>query len=277
MAGTLLDDLKDRVATGQALFIVGAGVSMAATNGAPCANWKGLLLDGLDKCVDLDGSLKAKWRGQVDGLILSDDLDMLLSAAELISGKLGAPNGGEWKRWLRESVGAMKASNRDVIEALRDLNVPLATTNYDNLLTEVTGRPPVIWMDGDKIQRVVRGDDKGILHLHGLWDRSESLVLGIRSYEKVLGDKHAHIVQHALSFCKTLVFVGFGEGLADPNFGALLDWMGKVLPGSEYRHYRLARESEVTQLQAGHPPEQRVFVVSFGKDHPDLAPFLRSL
>jgi hypothetical protein len=83
----------------------------------------------------------------------------MLSAAEKISRKLGAPDGGEYRRWLRETIRELKAEHRDVLEALRDLKVALATTNYDGLIEEVTKLPAVTWMDGAKVERVVRGDE----------------------------------------------------------------------------------------------------------------------
>src|SRR5262249_38269036 len=105
----------------------------------------------------------------------------------------------------------------------------------------------------------------------------ESVVLGIRSYEQVLGDAHAQTLQQALRATRTLLFVGCGAGLADPNLGALLRWSRGVFAGSEYRHFRLCRESEVEKLRKEHPPGERIFPLAFGAERADLAPFLRSL
>jgi hypothetical protein len=157
------------------------------------------------------------------------------------------------------------------------LGAKLATTNYDGLIEEVTGLPPVTWMNTAKVERLIRGDEKGVLHLHGYWDEPESVVLGIRSYEMVMGNAHAQNVLHALQTMKTLLFVGFGSGLKDPNFGQLLRWTSTIFSQAEYRRFRLAKEDEVDALQKEHPPEQRVFVLSFGKDHSELEPFLRGL
>jgi hypothetical protein len=201
----------------------------------------------------------------------------MLSVAEIISGKLGSPSGGEYSRWLRETVGALRAADRSVLEALHDLKVPLATTNYDGLIEEVTGWPSVTWQDGATVERVIRGHDKGVLHLHGFWKRPESVVLGIRDYEKILGDTHAQTMLRAFRTTRTLLFVGCGEGLGDPNFGAFLRWTRSVFAGSEYRHFRLALEKEVAALRSQHPPEERIFVLSYGPKHDDLGPFLRSL
>ena len=119
--------------------------------------------------------------------------------------------------------------------------------------------PPVTWMQDAKIERVIRGDDEGVLHLHGYWDQPESVVLGIRSYEEVLGNVHAQNILHALQTMRTLLFVGCGAGLKDPNFGGLLRWTGVVFSQSEYWRFRLAKETEVDELQKEHPAEQNLF------------------
>ena len=102
--------LKDAIAGGEALAIVGAGVSMASTKRAECASWTGLLHNGVEYCVNSVHPLPKGWAERVHAEIDSDDLDDLLSAAEKISRKLGAPKGGEYARWLEQSVGALKRS-----------------------------------------------------------------------------------------------------------------------------------------------------------------------
>jgi hypothetical protein len=273
----LIDDLRDQINRGRVVAIVGTGVSISATDRNPLASWTGLLEDGVQRCSALFTDLSSTWKDRALGEIHSGDMDDLLSAAEKVSRKLGAPGGGEYRRWLRESVGTLKVQHPEVIEALHGLGLTLATTNYDRLLEAVTGLPPVTWREGARVERVIRGDDKAVLHLHGYWEQPESVVLGIRSYEQVLGDAHAQTVLRALQTMSTLLFVGFGAGLKDPNFGALLQWTGAVFREAEYRRFRLAKEDEVADLQKEHPPEQRLFVLSFGKAHGDLAPFLRQL
>src|SRR4051812_22900489 len=81
--------------------------------------------------------------------------------------------------------------------------------------------------------------------------QSRTVVLGIRSYERVLGDAHTQTIQRALATMRTLLLIGCGAGLVDPNFGALLAWMGEVFAASKYRHYR----------QAQHSTEQRTFAL----------------
>ena len=133
------------------------------------------------------------------------------------------------------------------------------------------------WQDTARAQEVLRGDEQAILHLHGFWQEPGSVVLGVRSYEQLLGAEHAQAMQQAMTAMGTLLFVGFGAGLADPNFAALRAWMAWLFKGSEYRHFRLAMDGEVAGLQAEHGQDERVLVLGYGPSHADLAPYLRRL
>jgi tetratricopeptide (TPR) repeat protein len=278
MNGLLVEDLRGELARGQVIVLVGAGVSMAATGRASVASWPGLLEDGVARCEELAlRPLPAGWGDRTRAQIASGDVEELLLAAEAVTGRLGGREHGEYRRWLKETVGALDASHQEVLEALRDLGGILATTNYDGLLEQVTGRPAVTWQDQARTRAVLRGREQAIVHLHGFWQEPESVVLGVRSYEQLLGAEHAQAMQQAMAAMGTLLFVGFGAGLEDPNFAALRGWMARLFRGDEVRHFRLATDGEVAALQAEHGPDERVFVLGYGPTHDGLAPYLRHL
>jgi len=277
MAATLEQDLRDLVARRSIMVIVGSGVSIGATTNAPAASWAGLLKLGVADCRKLNPALDDAWEARLTGQAESSDLDDVLAAAEIVSRKLQAPAGVEFSRWLRETVGALQLREAAVLEALRDLRVPLATTNYDDLLERITKLPHVTWRDQSKVFRVLRGEEQAILHLHGRWDEPDSVVLGIRSYEQVRQDGHAQAVVRALAMTQSLLFVGCGDGLSDPNFRPFVSWLREVNTSNEARHYRLALEKDVVELQKQHQPEERIFVLPYGREHAALPGFLRSL
>jgi|GEM_PF-4128654 len=276
MPDLLFDDLRQQIANGQVLAVIGAGVSIGTTNNNAVASWIGLLRNGVERCLAVVPGLPSGWAERVRSEIESGDSDDLLSAAEKISSKLGS-QGGEYGRWLRETVGALRIERSDVITALKDLGVPIATTNYDSLIEQVTELQSVSWRQAAQVEYLIRGAEPGVLHLHGYWQDPQSVVLGIRSYEAVLGDAHTQAIQRALRATRTLLFIGYGAGLADPNFGALLRWARDVFSGSEFRHYRLALQQEVEAMQAMHPAGERIYVLPFGDKHTDLPAFLRNL
>lgn len=92
------------------------------------------------------------------------------------------------------------------------------------------------------------GDELGIVHLYGWFERPRSVVLDIRSYERIVNSKFVRVTLQATAFYKSIVFIGFGAGLDDPNFSRFRVWMGEVLSQVANRHYRLCRTDEAQRL-----------------------------
>lgn len=265
---TLLRELKGKIAAGDVVAVVGSGVSRQVTANAPCASWQGLLRHGARR-IGSDVLLP---------LIDSGNLNLMLAAAEAISRGLNAPHGGEYRLWLRDTVGALPIGAPELLGAIHGLRTVIATTNYDDLLTRDRAVAAVAWTEGAAIEEIIRGDRAGVAHLHGYFDVPDSVVLGINSYRDVLDSKHAQGMLHALRTTKTLLFIGCGDdGLADPNFGALLAWSAEVFKGSPYRHFRLCRDGDVDAVRQQHPAAERLFPLAYGPSYDDLAPFLRTL
>ncbi len=75
-----------------------------------------------------------------------------------------------------------------IYQALLTLEIPIVTTNYDLLIEEVSNKElsGITWKEKHKVSHLLRDGDKSVLHLHGKWDDPDSVILGIRSYQKVL-------------------------------------------------------------------------------------------
>lgn len=282
----LLDDLRQilRDKPSSVVLIIGTGVPVGALRGAPCSHlttWEGLLRSGLQRVHELQ-KISAEELAHYDGILTHGNLKAWLMVAGRIEDELGAPAHGEFRRWLRETVGTFEKHVTDgsVLEGLaahQRRGALLATTNYDLLLEDATDLHAVTWRDPAGVERALRGDEPQILHLHGAWRWPDSIVLGVKSYTDVARDAHAQSVLTTLRTDRTFVFVGCGAGLRDPNLGAFLRWTADVFKGSEYRHFRLCLDAEVPALKLEHPDEQRIFPLPYGATHAELAPFLRSL
>jgi hypothetical protein len=236
-------DLREMIARGQVVAVVGSGVSTATTAQAP--SWRGLIQSGVEHCRTL--GVQDEWCQWVCGqLQLASYPDMLLSAAELVHQKL-REHDGELGCWLRGAFAKLQPEDPTVIQRLLELNIPLVTTNYDDLIEKTTQLKYVCWTDSASVSRFIRGDERRVLHLHGHWEDPDSIVLGIRSYEAVKNHEHTQAVLRALGIAKSLLFIGCGdEGLDDPNFGNFLTWLAAVDAAAkvEHRHYRLVRNQD---------------------------------
>jgi hypothetical protein len=276
----LAEDLRDQIAAKQIICFVGAGVSVAATAGtagAEHALWTGLIESGVRWVANVSPQLPDGWVADRLRALASDDVDDLLAVASQVSSKLGAPSGGEYADWLHRTVGSLTVGDAALIEALGALGVPIVTTNYDHLLEQVLGREAISWRNEAAVDRILRGDSDAILHLHGHYSEPESVVLGLWEYAGLVNNEHTQAMLRAIGFVKSVLYIGFGAGLRDPNFRQFLRWTRSVAATMPYRHYRLARRSEVASVQRDHAPEERVMVLSYGERYTDLAPFVRAL
>ncbi|HEV3293917.1 MAG TPA: hypothetical protein VG123_33475, partial [Streptosporangiaceae bacterium] len=134
MGDLLVEDLRGELAEGRVIVLVGAGVSAGATGGAAVASWTGLLEDGVARCEALGVPLPTGWGDRIRAQIGCGDVEELILAAEAVTYRLGGRDHGEYRRWLKETVGRLTVTHQGVLEALRDLGGILATTNYDGLL-----------------------------------------------------------------------------------------------------------------------------------------------
>jgi hypothetical protein len=276
----LTNVLREQIAAKQVVCFVGAGVTVASAQPSParaCALWTGLIESGVHWARNVNPHLPDSWLDDRLRAISSNDIDDLLAVASQVASKLGAPNGGEYAEWLHRTVGALQVGDASLIRAIGALGVPIVTTNYDHLLEQVLHREAVSWRNEAVVDRILRNDSDAILHLHGHYSEPESVVLGLWEYAGLVNNEHTQAVMRALGMAKSLLFIGFGAGLRDPNFRQFLRWTRRVSQTNPYRHYRLARANEVTTMRLDHDPDERVMVLSYGDGYSDLAPFLRTL
>ncbi|NQV28863.1 MAG: SUMF1/EgtB/PvdO family nonheme iron enzyme, partial [Rhodopirellula sp.] len=266
------EELREMIREKRIAIVVGSGVSKSTNPAA--SMWTDLVASGIDRCEGMGMSTE-----ECDffraGIRLGK-LTTLLPAAEAVHQKLSLNGGGELTAWLRSHFEKLEPlpDRTAVIGALFTLNAPLATTNYDELVEKVTGLGHTTWQQENAAIRVIRGEDRRVLHLHGFWGEPKSVVLGVKSYLTVAEDNHTQAVMRSLGVTRSLLFVGCGEdGLADPNWGPFIKWLAdfNIRGGHELRHFRLVRQSEWFE------PVGRLFPLVYGKEHTDLSVFLQSL
>ncbi|MCX5769011.1 MAG: SIR2 family protein, partial [Candidatus Hydrogenedentes bacterium] len=275
---TLIENEPHRV-----LVVVGTGVTRGATSVPQASSWQELLLHGVRHLVN------TKIFTSVHGdKVISDlkksfspfDLDGALKHAENIEQNLRMLKAEDFAEWLRTAFQNLNAEpDKDhTLMALRDLReagLLLLTTNYDSLLSEVTGLPPVTWDNQNEFVEVVTGRRAGILHIHGHWQRPDSVVFGRRGYRSIAANEPVQTALKSLWLDRSWLYVGCGDGLEDPNLGRLLEW-GKGLGPGTWPDYYLAKNAEAHGLSSNPRKPPNLVCVGY-RDHSDLPAILRSL
>lgn len=283
MTASLINDLKAQVHSGDLVIIAGVGVSITAcanqsVDGHSVSCWDGLLRHGVDCCRNVHGLIDDDDAKLLEMQISNGKPDFLIAAAEMITEKLRGKSLGVFKRWLKDSVGQLQATQPEILQALADLSGVLATLNYDGLIEQATGRRVCTWRQSDKVEEILRGENaESVLHLHGYYDEPDSVVLGLRSYISVSENPHTQAVLRLFALDRTMLFVGCGGTLQDPNFSRLLDWGSEALKHSTHRHFLLCREDDLTQMREAVKSAPWLHPLPYGKHFAELAPFLRGL
>ncbi|RJG12307.1 NACHT domain-containing protein [Pseudomonas cavernicola] len=271
------NSIRQSISKGELVVVVGTGCSISVTNNYyKSLSWSGLIKSGFD-FAGVKGKVSSEQIGFWSNQLHSSDIDDVLSAAEYISRKLNAPTGDLYARWLNESFENITPKNNDMIRAINHISsmgIPICTLNYDSLLESVTNLPTIVLSDTRKSSAWIRGEEKGILHLHGHWQQPETCILGIRDYEKTLDSETRDLFQRYLGAFKRLLFIGCGDTFSDPNFSALIMWLRSNMGASTPQHYALVDEKQLPERHADLTWQGFVDPLGYGSSHSDLPNFL---
>ena len=266
-------DLCDAITEGRALIVCGAGVSRAATDGqAP--GWEQFIRDALAEAAKLGGGMAQPWATACEALLISDAIADWLTAANMIQEKLGGAAGGPYRAFFVGKFGTLKAMDPEILQSIEKIAAArnrIATTNYDHLISQALGWDRADWTDYLRVIEALRGTRPAVWHIHGDFDRPDSIIFSQNDYDRIAASELPQFVQKSAGLNFTLVFVGCsGSGLSDDNVGRLLDWMRKSFAGLDDKHFALVADNETDGWPDG------VTAVRFG-GHADLPSYIANL
>ncbi|MFD5845682.1 SIR2 family protein [Streptomyces chartreusis] len=276
MSNYLRAEIVESLRRDDTVFIIGAGVSILASEAAPTASWIGLIEDGMTLCVDLDPSLGKRWISEQKRELRRGETASMTGVAQSVESELKKHPGNYYAKWLSTAFRDMPVKRPGILQVLADSGSPLFTTNYDTLLESVSGRIATTWQNVAEIQEELSNPGRYVVHLHGQWRAPDSVVFGYESYAKVIGDSASQALIRAMATVKSIVFVGFGKGLEDPNFSALTTWLTSVLPTGKNAPIALVRSQDHAKLQ-GKYRQAGINVVSYGSEYQDLELYIADL
>ncbi|KAI1372867.1 SIR2-like domain-containing protein, partial [Hypoxylon crocopeplum] len=274
----LRKDLRD----GKMAVCVGSGVTLYSINAAETyrMRWSGLIESGFRYVIDQASEFAHAHDRDIQRarelLALPDASDAeYLEAASRLQ-KILSMRPDLYSSWLRDQFHALYTyrANSSILDSLRELHrhgVQLLTTNYDDLIERHLELPALGRSDTAGLAAFNRKSLDAVLHPHGHWKDQSGIVLSARDYWDVKGHTDIHEALEHLLKSKTVIFIGSGGGLNDPNFGQLLRWIGEKEKSIGARHYILLPRGEanpVSRLSLNH-------VVCENRD--DIGPWLTRL
>ncbi|OQV00177.1 NB-ARC domain-containing protein [Cladophialophora immunda] len=259
------------------VIIVGAGLSLSAIRPPlPRITWIGLIRDGLDyleaeRFVAGDDEELALYRKLLSRSNLK--IETALRACGYLKDVLDSNK--HFPNWLDSVFGSLhqEVNHPEIFEALRKFHergARLMTTNYDELLEHHCGLHRVRRMILEDVRKYEQGTLDGVFHIHGSFQDPQEVVLDPVGYYKV---KTSDDVQNLLKTYlghNTILFVGCGSGLEDPNFKNLLEWATSREENIPNHHYLLVRERDDQRYNP-------LITLRYGPEYEDLVPYLNAL
>lgn len=261
------------------VIIVGAGVTLNATSDTlgkplPRLTWTGLIRNGLDYLVNGSYVNAANRRtAQAYSSLEHDDPDSLLDAANIMASQMR--QNGQLPTWLESVFGSLYSEVRHqaVLEALQALHksgATLLTTNHDDILEKACSLRHIGRSNRNEILKFKRGDLDGVFHIHGSYHEPQEVVLDTTDYYQVThSDEVQNLLKAFLEF-NTILFVGCGSELEDPNFSTLLKWASERQENIPNRHCLLVRDGDSLN-------HKLLVLVKYGSEYEDLGSYLKRL
>ncbi|KAF2185880.1 hypothetical protein K469DRAFT_157967 [Zopfia rhizophila CBS 207.26] len=272
-----VDKIRQALRDKKLVIIVGAGVSLSAIRPAPLRiTWTGLIRDGLDYLEDMcyvsadDGELNF-----YRGILQRENIDVrkVLRVCGYLKDELSHHR--QYPTWLHSVFGSLHrdVTHPEIFKALQEFHqkgARLLTTNYDELLERFCNLQRVRRSIPDDVRKYEQGTLDGVFHVHGSFQDPKEVVLDAVSYYQVqTSDDVQNLLKTYLGH-NTILFVGCGSGLEDPNFDALLKWATSREENIPNHHYLLVRDRDNLRY---HP----LITLKYGQNYEDLVPYLRKL
>lgn len=273
------NQMIDALARKNVIAVVGAGFTSATCPGSSAASWPSLVREGMTQIASrhegLQGHLKRVEMFLEEAEQSGDTHDLLMAAQTVRNDFYTYEDEQSFANYLSDTFSDLRPSNPDLGKAIKNLDVPVATTNYDTLLEHALGTDSSItWDNRTDMLRVLRHDKTGVAHLHGVWTHPKSVVFSIEDYTRLTANKDAVFGETTSMASRHFLFIGMGEGVLDPNFTELMRILKDRTGHSNHYHWLLCRESELESMQAK-LATTTIRPVSYGSDFDDLPAYLK--
>jgi hypothetical protein len=141
------------------------------------------------------------------------------------------------------------------------------TTNYDELLQHSCHLERVRRSLPDDVRKYEQGTLNRVFHIHGSFQDPQEVVFDPVSYYDVKTSDDVQGLLKTYLGHNTILFVGCGSGLEDPNLNSLLEWTSSREENIPNHHYLLVRDGDPIRYNP-------LIRLNCGPKYEDLVPYL---
>jgi hypothetical protein len=274
-------ELRSIIERNDLILFVGAGLSaQAATDdGQHPPLWQELMKKMIEWCEG-ERIIDAGYAQQIRELV---DADLLLDAGQELEDAIKPSSPSALQRCLNEVLLCNRAETSMAHRLVT--RIPFRgflTTNYDDFIESAYVRTqrrtlPKFYEDTyEGVLEAWRSRQPFILKIHGDVTHPSSIVLGRRSYERMLyeNEQYSRCLEQLIGG-SSILFVGFGG--SDPNLEHILS-RASIFDGRSKRHWMVAPSRNMPALKAKRLwSDKGINVIVYHGSHSNLNRFLRNL
>ncbi|CAF4829504.1 unnamed protein product [Rotaria sp. Silwood1] len=192
-----------------------------------------------------------------------------------------ATNHDLYKSWLRETIGNLSVKRPELINAIGELGCPILTTNYDSLLEDILNKKTLIWneYDANSMDNSLENLKNYILHVYGYFKEPDSVIFNSDDYNRFLENEFRQSQLRALIDARSLLFIGYGARMSDPNFSNLLKWIFHATGDKPLSIYKfiISNKNKILNQTSDVSFLENIREVQYGNNSQDLLYFIKSL
>lgn len=253
--------------------VLGAGVSYAASK---IPGWEGFISEGLDYIeknhLDDGSSLEIARKALID-----KDFP---KSGKIMKTLLKAPK-RPFSDWIDSLLHDPEIYSSDLLDSIRNLNASIVfTTNYDKLFYyDYTFNTHRIfsWADHRLIKKSMIRKEDFLLHLHGVYDRPETIILSDHDYLQLKDNAAYRNILAELWSNKNFLFIGSSkDGVLDEDFMTTIKFYDECFPDLPHKHFILLKNDEIPKVSKELLP-YGIYPIGYGNEYKDLPLYLNRI
>lgn len=200
-----------------------AAAALALSEGVPAALSYAMVIDiGVQRMLQMEGVDTVEERSRRQTLLLSAyELEPSFAACKVVE---SFREHGVYHQWLNELFGSLLAlpvhknpgGVVDTLRSLQEKGALLVYSYYDAILDAALNTSPVLLQDEEAVRGWANHQIPGLLHVHGVYSKPESVCCDCVNYRKLVGEASGGKLLKEICRNRSVIFAGFDREFFDP-------------------------------------------------------------
>lgn len=199
-----------------------AAAALSLSEGVPAALSYAMVVEmGMQKMLELEGAENVEKARKQSLMLSAYELEPSFAASKVVD---CLKEHGFYQKWLEELFGSLltlpvhknQGGVVGKLHSLQEQGALLVYTYYDTILDSAFHTVPVLLDDEEVVRSWAAHQTPGLLHVHGIYSKPESMQCDCVNYRQLVGDAAGGHVLREVCRSRSVIFLGFDGEFYDP-------------------------------------------------------------